>query len=78
MRRQLVDIFGDVDAALTRRPAGGLDRFAQQRCVLAGKVAPGAERVEAVAEAVFVDQRRECANLFETIGRRHLDVGVGA
>ena len=56
----------------------GLDRLPQQRLVLAGEAAPGAERVEAVGEAVLVDEGRERADLLEAIGRRHQDAGFGA
>ena len=49
--------------------AGGLDRFVQQRLVLAGQAVARAERVEAVLELVLVDQGRERADLFELIGR---------
>ena len=46
--------------------------------VLAGKAAPGAERVEAVSVAVFVNDGGERADLLEALGRRHLDAGFGA
>ena len=67
--RQLPDVRLGVDLLALRRTAGGLDRLLQQRRVLAWKAAPGAERVEAVGEAIFVDEGCERADLFEAIGR---------
>ena len=62
---------------LILKPAA-LTACSQQGLVLAGEPAPGAERVEAVAIAVLVDHGRERADLFEPLGRRHLDAGLGA
>ena len=45
---------------------------------LPGKSAPVAQCVEAVAEAVLVDQGRQRADLFELLGRRHRDAEIGA
>ena len=52
--------------------------FAQQAFVLARQSAPFAQRVEAVAISVFVDQGGERADLFDAVARRHADIGFGA
>ena len=67
-----------VDLLALRRKPRGLDRLLQQRRVLAWKAAPSTERVEAVGEAIFVDEGCERADLFEAIGGRHQDVAIGA
>src|SRR5262249_61209442 len=55
-----------------------LDRLLQERRGLAGQSTRGAQRIKAVIEAILVDQRRQCADLFEPLGRRHLDASLGA
>src|SRR5262245_66403857 len=48
----------------------------QQGFVLAREAAPSTEGVEIVGEAVLVDQRRQCEDLFEPFGRRHVQTEV--
>ena len=52
--------------------------FCSSAVVLAGQAAPGTERVETVAVAILVDDGGERADLFQALGRRHPDVGLGA
>ena len=59
-------------------PAGRLYGVLKQGGVFAGKPAPFAQRLEAVAKAVLVDQRRQRADLFELLGRRHRHAEIGA
>src|SRR5262249_12632480 len=53
-------------------------RFLQQLFILAGELAPGAQRLEGIAMAVFVHHGRERADLLDLIGGWHCDAGVGA
>jgi hypothetical protein len=49
----------------------------EQSLVLAGKIAPIAQSIEAVSMAVLVDHGRERADLFEAFGRRHVETEIG-
>ena len=75
---QLPNVRLDVDLLALRRKPRGLDRLLQQRRVLAWKAAPGAERVEAVGEAVLVNEGRQRADLLEPLGGRHQNVPIRA
>src|SRR5262249_43852771 len=74
-RRQLVYVRLQ-QVLLTNLKAAGLNCLPQQGFVLTGKITPGTESVEIVGEAVLVNQRRQCEDLFEPFGRRHLQAEV--
>ena len=78
-RRQLPDVsLRDELLALVAVQSERLDSLPQQRIVFSRHSAPGAQGIEAIFEAVFVDQSAERADFLQAFAGWHFDAGFRA